>query len=253
MADTVKLNQIIAVEKGLKDRVHKASTTIYQHLGKGDIHQGISRTYAPLTEEGEKFPPENKYVQAKVTEAIKTLRDMWTAVSDVTFTKDCGNTVAKADIVIDGTVIAKDVPPTFLLYLEKTLTDVRTVLASLPKLDPADKWIWNAQQGFFESVPFQTARTKKVTEFVVVPGSGVPEKGVAPQVREVSNDVLAGYWTTVKFSATMEPTAIKELVDRTDALLKAVKFAREAANSQEISQMKIGDALFSYIFDNDLP
>jgi hypothetical protein len=250
---TVKLNQIIAVEKGLKERSHKEITAIYQGLGKTEPMQGISRTYAPLTDDGEKLPPENKYVQVKVTDLLSRLRKLMSEIADVTYTKDNGNTIARADIVVGDRVIAKDVPPTYLLYLEKTLTDLRTVLGSLPKLDPAEKWIWNSQQGFYESVPSQTARTKKTQAFVVVEGSGVPDKGVAPQVREITNDVLAGYWTMTKFSAAMEPTVIASLAERTEALLKAVKFAREAANGAEVPQVTIADSIFGYIFENDLP
>ena len=55
---------------------------------------------------------------------------------------------------------------------------------------------------------------------------------------EVTNDVLAGYWTTVKYSATMEPTRVAELLERTDKLIRAVKFAREEANGLEIDQAK---------------
>lgn len=248
----VKLNQIIAVEKGLKERTHRELTDIYQSLGKTEPMQGLSRTYAPLTEDGERMPPENKYVQVKVSELLSRIQKIMGEIADVTYTKDCGNTVAKADIAVDGTVLAKDVPATYLLYLEKVVTDLRTVLASLPKLDPADKWVWNAQQGFYESVPSMTARTKKTQAFIVVEGSGVPDKGVAPQVREVTNDVLAGYWTLTKFSATLEPTVVTALVERADKLLRAVKFAREEANGVEVPQLKIAESLFGYIF-NDLP
>src|SRR5687768_9761552 len=64
----VKLNQIIAVEKGTKERVHKEFTSIYQSFAKTEPMQGISRTYQPATEDGEQLPPEHKYVQVNVAE-----------------------------------------------------------------------------------------------------------------------------------------------------------------------------------------
>jgi len=244
----VKLNQIIAVEKGAKERTHKEFTAIYQGLSKTDPMQGISRTYLPLTEEGERLPPENKYIQVNVRERLERIQAILIDLFDVTLTKEVGNTRAKGTITVDGTVILADVPVPYLLFLEKNLTDLRTTLSALPTLDPADKWEWDEQQGFFKSAEMRTARTKKTTEFVVVQGSGVPEKGVAPQVKEVTNDVLAGYWTTVKYSATMEPRRVAELLERTDKLLRAVKFAREEANGLEIDQEKAGAAIFGYIF-----
>lgn len=243
-----KLNQIIAVEKGTKERVHKEFTSIYQGFGKVEPMLGISRTYQPLAEDGEQFPPESKLVQVNITRQIDRMKTILTDLFDVTFTKEIGNTKASADVVVDGAVILAGVPVPYLLFLEKMLTDMRTVLGTLPKLDPTDSWEFDERQGYFVSAPVLTAKTKKTTAFVVVPGSGVPEKGVPPTVKEVSNDVLAGYWTTVKMSATMEPTRVSELVERTETVLRAVKFAREAANSIEIDQVKAAEPIFGYIF-----
>lgn len=244
----VKLNQIIAVEKGVKERTHKQLTALYQGLNKTEPMQGISRTYQPLNDDGEALPPEQKYVQVNCMDAVETIRGMLTDLFDVTYTKEVGNTKAKASVVVDGKAVVKDVPVTYLLFLEKQLTDMRTVLGALPKLDPADKWSFDDQQGFFKSEPVKTARTKKVTEFVVVPGSGVPEKGVKPDVKDVTNDVLAGYWTTVKFSACMEPTRVEQLVERVDGLLRAVKMAREEANMTEVENLKIASAVMDHVF-----
>ena len=163
----------------------------------------------------------------------------------MTLTKDIGNTIAKASVKIDGKVIIPDVPATFLLFMEKQLTDLRTVVAALPKLDPADKWEWDEAQGFYKSVEVKTARTKKVTEFVIA----APATNQHPaQVKEVSNDILAGYWSTVKYSATVEPSRVEELVERIDTLLKVVKFAREEANGTEITQQKAADKVLDFIF-----
>jgi len=242
---STKLNQIIAVEKGTKERVHKETTAIYQSLGKTEPMQGISRTYQPLNEEGERLPAENKYVQVNVHSLLERIQEILTGLFDVTLTKETGNLKAVADVVVDGQTILSAVPVTYLLFLEKQLTDIRTVLGALPRLDPADRWEWDEQQGFYKSAVVQTARTKKVTEFVIA--APATDKHPA-QVKEVTNDVLAGYWSTVKFSATMEPTDISRLVERTERLLKAVKFAREEANSVEVDQKKAGEAIFSYIF-----
>lgn len=241
----VKLNQIIAVEKGTKERVHKEFTAVTQSFAKTEPMQGISRTYQPANEEGEQLPSEHKYVQVNVAERLDKMKALLTDLFDVTYTKEIGNTRAKGSIVVDGRTVLADVPVTYLLFLEKQLSDLRAALSNLPRLDPAERWTWDDQQGHFKSAEIRTARTKKVTEFVIA--APATEKHPA-QVKEVTNDVLAGYWTTVKYSATMEPTRIAELVERTDTLLKAVKFAREEANGLEIDQAKAADALFGYVF-----
>jgi len=241
----LKLNQIIAVEKGTKDRVHKEYTSIYQSLSKPEPMQGISRTYQPVDEMGEKLPPEHKYVQVRVHDKIDRLKDILTDLFDVTFTKEIGNMSAVADIKVDGKVLLSGVPVTYLLFLEKQMTDLRVVLGALPKLDPADKWEWDEAQGFFKSVEVKTARTKKVSEFVIAAPATTQHPA---QVKEVTNDVLAGYWSTVKYSATMEPSRVAQLVERVEALQKAVKFAREEANSVEVHQKKAASSLFAFIF-----
>lgn len=244
----LKLNQIIAVEKGAKERTHKQYTALYQSLSKTEPMLGISRTYQPLNDDGEALPPESKYVQVKCQDVTDEIQVLLTDLFDVTYTKEVGNTKAKGTVKVDGKEVLKDVPVTYLIFLEKQLTDLRTVVGALPKLDPADKWTWDDIQGFFKSEPIRTARTKKVTEFVVVPGSGVPEKGVKPDVKDVTNDVLAGYWTTVKYSACVEPSRVDELVERVDTLLRAVKYAREEANMAEVEHLKIGKTVMDWVF-----
>ena len=48
-----RLNQIIAVEKGIKSRSFQELTEAHQALQKPALLAGISRTYRPKDEEGE--------------------------------------------------------------------------------------------------------------------------------------------------------------------------------------------------------
>ena len=48
-----KLNQIIAVEKGVKSRSFQELTEAHHALQKPTLLSGISRTYRPKDEEGE--------------------------------------------------------------------------------------------------------------------------------------------------------------------------------------------------------
>lgn len=240
-----KLNQIIAVEKSLKERTHREYTGIYQSFKKPDPMQGFSRSYQPRDEEGEPLPGEVKHVQIKLSERIARIEEIMGALMDVTLTKEVGNTKAKADVVVGSKTLLAGVPISYLLYLEKQLVDLRTVLGDLPTLDPSDKWTWDEQQGFYKSDEVKTARTKKVTEFVI---AAPPTSQHPAQVKEVTNDVFAGMWTVVKFSANMEPTEVLAITERIGELLKAVKFAREEANNLEVDQLKGGAPVFDYIF-----
>ena len=54
-----RLNQIIAVEKGVKSRSFQELTDAHHALQKPALLSGISRTYRPKDEEGEQLPPES--------------------------------------------------------------------------------------------------------------------------------------------------------------------------------------------------
>ena len=58
-----KLNQIIAVEKGVKSAVSREVTDNYHQLQKAALLTGISRTYTPRDDEGDKLPAEYTKVQ----------------------------------------------------------------------------------------------------------------------------------------------------------------------------------------------
>jgi len=67
----MKLNQVIAIEKGTKSRSLQELTEAHHTLQKPALLAGISRTYRPKDEEGEQFPPESTRVQIKAEEIIR--------------------------------------------------------------------------------------------------------------------------------------------------------------------------------------
>jgi hypothetical protein len=80
---------------------------------------GISRVYQPKDEEGEQLPPESTKVQAKTEEILRDMAATITRLFDVTATKDWANCRATADVTVDGQTLLRDVPVTYLLFLEK--------------------------------------------------------------------------------------------------------------------------------------
>src|SRR5437868_6044500 len=138
-----KLNQIIAVEKGIKSRSFQELTEAHHALQKPALLAGIARTYRPKDEEGEQFPPESTRVQIKAQEIIRQTAEVLTKLFDVTATKDWANTRARADVVVDGVTLLGQVPATYLLFLEKQLVDLQTFVKKLPTLDAAETWTFD--------------------------------------------------------------------------------------------------------------
>jgi hypothetical protein len=240
-----RLNQIIAVEKGVKSRSFQELTEAHHVLQKPNLLAGISRTYRPKDEEGEQLPPESTRVQVRVAEVMAEVRQALTRLFDVILTKDVANGAAKADIVVDGTTIATEVPVTYLLFLEKQLTDLLTFVTKIPVLDAAESWSYDEATDAYATAPTQTTRSKKVPRNHVK--AEATEKHPA-QVEMYFEDVLVGYWTTVKYSGALPQARINELKARVVRLAEAVKVAREKANSTEVTDQKIGERVFDYLF-----
>lgn len=240
-----KLNQIIAVCNGKKSRATKEFSEIHKELQKSDLLHGISRTYQPAEENGEQLPPESKQVQVKVTDRIRQLGEVLTDLMDVVLTQDAANCQASADLVVDGKTLAKDVPVTNLLFLEKQLVDLHTFIDKLPTLDSAEEWTFDKNKDFYATPPTRTVRTRKVSKPIVL---HPPTKEHPAQTQLVQEDITAGHWATVKFSGAIPVKDRNQMLARVDKLSEAVKFAREQANSIEVKDRKIGKVLLEYLF-----
>ncbi|ALC20858.1 hypothetical protein ACH46N_18835 [Streptomyces pristinaespiralis] len=240
-----KLNQIIAVEKGVKSKSFQDITTAHQRVQKVALLAGISRTYQPKDEEGEQLPPESTRVQVKAEDVLREMSASLTRLFDVTATKDRANCSARADVVVDGRTIVPDAPVSYLLFLEKQLVDLHTFVKKLPVLDAAESWSLDPSTDWWKTDPVRTIRTKKVPRNHVK--AEATDKHPA-QVEVYYEDVPIGYWTTVKFSGALPARRVNELLERVEKLQNAVKFAREEANSAEVTDQRVGDAVFGYLF-----
>ncbi|MFE9723045.1 hypothetical protein ACFYQ5_05485 [Streptomyces sp. NPDC005794] len=240
-----KLNQIIAVEKGVKSKSLQDITAAHHKVQKPTLLAGISRTYQPKDEEGEQLPPESARVQVKAEEALREMSASLTRLFDVIATKDWANCSARADITVDGRTIVAEVPVSYLLFLEKQLTDLHTFVKKLPVLDASESWSLDPSTDWWKTDPVRTIRTKKVPRNHVK--AEATDKHPA-QVDVYYEDVPIGYWTTVKFSGALPARRVNELLERVEKLQHAVKFAREEANGAEVTDRRVGDAVFGYLF-----
>ncbi len=240
-----KLNQIIAITAGKKAQAHKVITEAYQTLQKATLLEGVSRHYKPRDDEGEQLPPEKKFVQAKVYQSVDAVKEALTELFDVVATQDYANCQAKADVVVDGTTLAKGVPVTHLLFLEKQLVDIHTFVEKLPTLDPGERWEYSEDADCYAAEPHQTTKTKKVMKNHV---KAEATKEHPAQVETYTEDVVVGYWTTVKFSGAAPAREKNEMLQRVRKVQEAVKAAREEANSLAVEVRKVGGPILQYIF-----
>ena len=242
----MKLNQLIAVMQSVKKRAADEKTKIYKQIQKPELFQGLSRTYSPKDEEGHVYPPESQKVTYKAAEALEAFSRACQDLFDSALTQDEANTSARANITLDdGTVVASDVPVTYLMFLDKQLTDIRTFLSHIPTLPIDEDWEYDPNRGFYVTRPRETTKTKKVQEFVIA--AEATEHHPA-QVKEVTNDVVEGTWSLVKFSGALPQSELDEMRLRLDVLQKAVIKAREEANGGDITRRTISNNIFDYLF-----
>lgn len=239
-----KLNQILAVEKGVKASTQRAVTDAYHTIQKAPLLSGLSRTYQPIDDEGEQLPPESTRVQVQAEQVLAGAAEALTKLFDVTATKDWTNTAAKADVVIDGQTLLTSVPVTYLLFLEKQLVDLHTLISKLPTLDPAETWIYDDNAETWRTEPVKTTRTKKVPRNHVL--AEATDKHPA-QVQVFTEDIIVGYWTKTTFSGALPARRVNELLTRVQKLQDAVKFAREEANGAPAEDVSVGEAVFRYL------
>jgi len=243
-----RLNQIIAVEKGAKSASHSTASDLYKVIQKPDLFYGHQKVYQKQNEEfAEDLPPENLRVKFTVAGVLESLNRAVGDLLDITARKDWSNCIAKADVKIGSKVILKAVPVTYLLFLEKQLNDMKTFVETLPELDETHEWNLDQNTGLFKTPGVQTHRTKKVQKPIVL--YDATEHHPA-QTQLISEDVLVGYWNTVKVSGAISRTKKLGMAQKVEKLLRAVKEAREEANSmsEDISTPVVSNEIFEYVF-----
>jgi hypothetical protein len=241
-----KLNQIIAIEKGVKSRTYGVITRIHKESQKSEPFNGFAKTFRKRDEDAEDYPPEKKKVQLIAGDVLAEVARNATELFDVTATKDWANCGARADVVVGGRVLVEQAPATYLIFLEKQLSDIRTFVEKLPTLDESEDWVKDPNSNLFKTEKITTHRTKKVQRPIVL--YDATEHHPA-QTQLITDDVIVGWWDTVKHSGAIPVPRKQQILDRVDKLLKAVKFARETANGIEAEDQKVGEAVFDYLFE----
>ncbi len=240
-----KLNQIIAIEKGIKSRTYSEFTNLNKMAQKPELFNGFAKTYQPKDEDSETFPPENKRIQITASVALGKMNKMLSEVMNITARKDYSNCEALADVKIDEKVIIPNAPVSYLLFLEKQINDVRTFVSNLPVLDSTEEWDIDENSGLYKTEQTQTHRTKKTVRPIVM-YDATPEHPAQTQL--INEDVIVGYWNQVKHSGGLPSPKKEEIIARVEKLSEAIKQAREAANGiDEIPAPDAGAAIFNYI------
>lgn len=242
-----KLNQIVATVGGEKERGTEAKTDAYHSIQNRGRFDGLVRNYHPKEDGGETLPSESQHVQLRVEDIIDDFQKAVDKVWNIVGIQDVANCSAKADVVINGKVMAKDIPVTHLLFLEKQLHDLHTFASKLPTLDPKEQWRADEGKGVYVTSVQRSNRSKKVPKAFKVAEATKEHK---EQVSVYNEDVVVGEWQTVKMSSAITEAERDAMVDRCKDAISAVKRAREDANSMEVGKSNgtLGKGVLDFIF-----
>ena len=241
-----RLHQILAVEKDIRRTAKTRETQAHRDLQTPQLMIGITRSYRPINDEDDTLPDESTLVQVRSWDLIRDVQADIERMFDLVATKDFANTEAKADIVVDNQVLVTGVPATYLLWLEKELTDLHTFITKLPVLDPSQVWEYDAQRSVYATQPVETHRTTKIP--TVLLKAEATDKHPA-QTEVYNRDVTVGFWSTTRLSGALPSDVVRALEDRVDDVRMAVREARTRANEIEVNQQHIAGNLLDYIFE----
>jgi hypothetical protein len=241
-----KLNQIIAVANGKKTACTSKISTIYHTLQRGDAFGGFERKYQPIDDEGETLPSERKVIQETVNEQLSAVQESFVELMDIIATQEFANCEAKADVVVDDVAVLKAVPVTYMLFLEKQLDHLKSIVTKLPVLASDVKWNKSdSDANVYVADTVTTNRTRKVPKaFVKAPAT---DKHPA-QVEMFTEDVVVGLWNRTDMSSAIPATRRDEMLKKIEQLREATKMAREEANSLVITKKEVARSITDFIF-----
>lgn len=239
----MKLHEVVAIRKGTKSRSHKEVSELHKLSQKPAMYVGLRRDYRPVEDEGEKLPSESKKVQLTVDEVFRRWQDSISEAWDIELTQEVGNQHATAELQIGDEQV--ELPATFLLYMEKQLSDFESFVEKLPVLDSDKSWERDGQNEYHRSETTTTARTTKITDHKVVVQA--TDKHPA-QVVAYEISTIAGHWDTTHLSGAMPEFEKRQLLDRIHNFRDAVKTARSRANDSSVDKQAIASKIFKHLF-----
>lgn len=249
---TAKLHEVLAVEKDLMNTSKRLIAESIRTFNKDNLFKG-SKKVTNMFDANEdnklavNYADEHIKLETTVAENLNYSLAEVSRYWDAVLSKDLSNMQARADIVVDGTVIAKDVPATFLLGLESKLHDLANLFIAIPTLEPGRTWEADPSLGtgiYKDAHNREAFKTKKDKEFRSV--ARATEKH-AEQIKELDVVSNIGLIVQTNWSGMISSAEKAAMIKRLVKITSAVKQARHRANATELVTGQIGSDILDYI------
>jgi len=247
-----KLHEVLAVEQGLKKTAKNViSEAAITFSKKHERFSGFEKNYKS-TVAGDGWEAEEAIVERQ--ELTTTVHDKLVYVFghiarniDCMASKDATNQEARADIIVDEEVLVTGVPVTTLLSLEDEIARWRDMILQVPTLASGQAWEEAADLGshiYRLKHPEKKVRNRKKLENHRVAAA---TKEHPEQVQTYSSESPVGFFTTERISGALTVAGKSAILDRVDNLFRAVKKARQRANSTTVIKKDISGAMVGFI------
>lgn len=247
-----KLHEVLAVEGNLKNQADKVRSDLANTFEKKrhlfEEKRVVFKPYA----EGERETVETQSdLQSTVKKELNWIVGHLAKALDTSFQVAEANTRAIADVILDDeaeTVLLKGVPATALLELEKRISEIHSLINTIPTLDPAKGFTRDPQrENAFVARETVKTRTKKCVEVIV---KYAATKEHPAQTEMINVDKPVGELREQEWSGLITPAEKAELIERVEMVSRAVRKARARANEVETNNSaKIGKKILQFVFD----
>ena len=246
-----QIHELLAIENDLKVEKEKSSKSLIGIFkNEKPSFEGRTRRLEIFDEKRkleEAAGIENIELDTTVPRELATMSKPFIRYWDVKYQQEISNQKAIANIEIDGKVFIENVPVKFLLSMEEELKQLRKVYEAAPTLPPGFDWTPDNQKGediFKLNEPIIKQKGEKVLDFVVAVKA--TDKFPA-QIKERTIDRQIGKYIDNFWSGAITPAKKLKLLSRIDIISRAIKQARQRANTQEVSTQTIGKDIFDFI------
>jgi hypothetical protein len=246
----MKLHELLAVENNLETQAAKTRTDLMATFEKKRHLFAEKRVVFIPSEEGKPQVTESQSdIQSTVMRELDWVSTNIQKALDASLRVALTNTTARASIVIEDTniMIAKDVPATALLELEKRVAELHALVGAIPTLDPALGFVEDPARGagIYKAREVNKTRSKKDVRIIV---KYAATKEHPAQTELLPCETPIGTLQEQEWSSLITPAQKAEMLDRVERLLRATRQARSRANDCEVPQAAIGGTLLRYVF-----
>lgn len=254
------MHQLLAVEPDLAGTFKAITNETIKTFSKREHFFGHEKKLEMFEEGAEStFPVEHKKMDTTVNEKLGYQESAIIKYFDAVLQKDLTNCEAKADLIVDGKVIAERVPATFLLGLETKLKKIIQIYSAIPTLQPGIEWEIDLTLGtdvYRRKHPEESGKTETTFKAVVLYEAQFPKEGekgesLPAQVEKVPDKRDIGMYKKQVWTGMLSPATKSKLLGRLYKLLECTKRARSKANETEVVDRQIGRSLFDFIHERD--